>query len=151
MFSTATALAVLVGAASGAGTALLIHRILRARLIAAVRDMKQALSEYEARAESFEEEAIQFLGELCQQQVGTQVATAMSEVLGAMAAAEQQKAQMAQAQAQAAELERLRAIAQRAQQQPQQIPQVQITDALSEMNERMNAIAGRMRQAGVSQ
>lgn len=128
---------------SGAGSGWIFSRRYRWQVI-------KALKGHVADAQDVINEELDKLDLEVQKVVQQKVSLAMSEVLAAMAEAEQQKAQMAQVQAQAAELERLRAIAQRAQQQPLQVPQVQITDALAEMNDRMNVIAGRMRQVGAN-
>lgn len=152
-FGMIAALAAL-GIGSGAGSGWFFSRRYKRQMNAALKlatdNIGRAVQGLVVETQGVINSELDDLDSLVQESVQQQVSLAMSEVLGAMAAAEQQKVQLAQAQAQAAELERLRSIAQRAQQQPPQVPQVQITDALAEMNERMNAMAGRMRQAGVN-
>lgn len=148
-FGMIAALAAL-GIGSGAGSGWFFSRRYKWQTSAMVARVQREAEETIRETEKIIDDGLDELDSMIRATVQQQVSLAMGEVLAAMAEAEQQKAQMAQAQAQAAELERLRAIAQRAQQQTLQVPQVQITDALSEMNERMNAMAGRMRQAGVN-
>jgi len=141
-----------LGIASGASSGWYFSRRNGRRVERTLREFGPAYAKLVEETEGIIENELDGMDLRIQEIVQQQVSLAMSEVLAAMAQAEQQKIAYAQAQAQAEELARLRAAAARPQPgfgSPAADMGQSTAQAIAEMNERMAGIQEKMRRAGM--
>lgn len=144
----------LLGIASGASSGWYFSRRNGRRAERVLREFGQVHTKLAEETEGIIENELDGMDVRVQEIVQQQVSLAMSEVLAAMAQAEQQKIAYAQAQAQAEELARLRAAAASRPQPGFGSPAADVgqstAQAIAEMNERMAGLQEKMRRAGMS-
>jgi multidrug efflux pump subunit AcrA (membrane-fusion protein) len=141
-----------LGIASGASSGWYFSRRNGRRVERTLREFGPAYAKLVEETEGIIENELDGMDLRIQEIVQRQVSLAMSEVLAAMAQAEQQKIAYAQAQAQAEELARLRAAASRPETgfgSPAGNVGQSTAQAIAEMNERMAGIQEKMRRAGM--
>jgi hypothetical protein len=142
-----------LGIASGASSGWYFSRRNGRRVERTLREFGPAYAKLVEETEGIIENELDGMDLRIQEIVQQQVSLAMSEVLAAMAQAEQQKIAYAQAQAQAEELARLRAAAASRPQPGFGSPAADMgqstAQAIAEMNERMAGIQEKMRRAGM--